>query len=147
MELRLMLISAIITIVMTAPIMMRYTNRGAFRKKSEIIIAEATAAGRVAQAILVSKSLRWGDEGNPDKLQRQARWLGTYTYTVNGKEYLHTTSSPDDLPETLSVYYPDGHPEKAISAFTYKIGAKPVFLALFPLLVWFIVYQILIRLF
>ena len=101
MDFRLMLISVVITLVITMPIMLRWINRGAYRKKSEIMIEEATKAGRVAQAILVTKSIRWGDEGNPDTLQRQARWLGTYTYTVNGTSYttaatLNSTTGDSD---------------------------------------------------
>ena len=147
MDLNLMVISAIITLAATLPITLRLTNRGSFRHKSEIIIEEAKAAGRMAQAVLVSKRIQWGDAGNPDYHQRQSVWVGTYTYTVNGKNYRHTARHPDDLPGALTVFYPDGHPEKAISEYTYKTGAKPVLLAIFPLLVWAVVYQILIRFF
>ena len=146
MEIELMLISLIIAMAITSPIAMRLAKRGAYRTKGEIIIEEAKAAGRVAQAYLVSNSYYWGNSDSPDYHQRNGGWIGTYSYTVNGKKYSHTTSSPDGLPETLTVYYPSGHPEKAISKYTYKVGAKRILLALFPVFVWVVVYQILIRL-
>ena len=143
MDLRLMLISAVITVVISAPFMMRSANRGAYQKKSEKIIADAKKAGRVAQAALVSKSIQWGEHGSPDALQRQNRMVGSYVYTIDGQRYTHTASSADDLPETLTVYYPSGHPEKAISRYTYLVGAKPVGLVMLPVIVWVVVYQIL----
>lgn len=138
-----MLISAVITVVISVPFMMHSANHGAYQKKSEKIIADARKAGRVAQAALVSKSIQWGEYGSQDSLQRQSRMVGSYVYTVHGRQYTHTASSTDDLPETLSVFYPNGHPEKAISQYTYLVGAKPVSLVMLPVIVWGIVYFVL----
>jgi hypothetical protein len=138
-----MLIVAIIMMIIIIPIMMSKNNREAFRHKSDIIIEEAMRVGRTAAGTLVGTRYLPGEPGHDNPLDRESRWLGTYVYEVHGKTYRCGVSSTNQLPQTLTVYYPAGHPEKGIAELTYIVGAKPIINTMFPVIVWGIIYLLL----
>lgn len=143
MELHLMLISAVIAIVCTMPLMMSGAKKGAYRSKNEILIEEAGRAGRVAVGTLVATRFLPGEPGHKNPLDREDRWLGTYSYEVHGKTYTCGVSTAGDLPETLTVYYPEGEPNKGITEMNASLDVKPALFGLIPVLVWAAVYWLL----
>ena len=106
MELNLMIISAVLAIVCTAPLMLSGARKGAYRTQNEILIEEATRAGRVAVGILVATRFLPGDPSHKNPLDRDDRWLGTYSYEINGKTYTCGVSTADNLPKTLRSIIP-----------------------------------------
>ncbi|MBE6658117.1 MAG: hypothetical protein E7604_06710 [Ruminococcaceae bacterium] len=143
MELHLLLISAVIAVVCTCPYLVSAAKRGAYRGNNEIIIEEAKRAGRVAVGTLVGTRYLPGEPGHKNPLDRDSRWLGTYTYEVNGKTYTLGVSTTDTLPETLTVYYPEGRPNKGITEMNASANGKQALIALIPVFVWAAVYWLL----
>ena len=143
MELNLMIISAVLAIVCTAPLMLSGARKGAYRTQNEILIEEATRAGRVAVGILVATRFLPGDPSHKNPLDRDDRWLGTYSYEINGKTYTCGVSTADNLPETLTVYYPEGKPNKGVTEMNASVSGKPALFALLPDIVWAALYWLL----
>lgn len=143
MELHLLVIALILTVIISYPFMFSAGRRGAYRQKSDIIIEDAKKNGRMAVARLVSQRFMPGDPGHKNPLDRDDRWLGTYAYEVNGKQYTCGASTTESLPETLTVYYPAGQPEKGITVMTTLVGTKPVLAVMTPVILMLIIYRIL----
>lgn len=143
MELNLMIISAVLAIVCTAPLMLSGARKGAYRTQNEILIEEATRAGRVAVGILVATRFLPGDPSHKNPLDRDDRWLGTYSYEVNGKTYTCGVSTADNLPKTLTVYYPEGKPNKGVTEMNASVSGKSALFALIPVFVWAALYWLL----
>ena len=143
MELHLLLISAVIAIVCTMPLMLSGARKGAYRTRNEILIEDAKRAGRVAEGTLVATRFLPGDPGHKNPLDRDDRWLGTYSYEVNGKTYTCGVSTTGDLPETLTVYYSKGKPNKGVTVMNESVRGTSALFAMIPVFVWAAVYWLL----
>ena len=49
----------------------------------------------------------------------------------------------DNLPETLTVYYPEGKPNKGVTEMNASVSGKPALFALIPVFVWAALYWLL----
>ena len=147
MELKAMIISTVITIIIWFPFMIRQIKRGGYKHKGDIIVEEAEKAGRIVEATLKWKRYAHGEYGHPDPLMRSETWLFAYRYTLNGRKFTYRSSSTEMPPDTLTLYYPEGKPGKAIPRGNFVIGAKPIALVLLPVFIWAAVYHITILLY
>ena len=147
MELNAMILSTIITVIISFPFMLSQIKRGGYRHKGDIIVEEASRAGRTAEATLKWKRFTPGEYGHPDPYTRSDKWLFAYQYYVNGKKYTYLSNSTEMPPDTLTLYYPAGKPGKAIPEGNFVIGAKPIFLILLPVFVWALIYHIFTMMF
>ena len=145
MELKAMVLSTVLTILIWFPFMIRQVKRGGYKHKGDIIVEEAEKAGRIVEATLKWKRYAHGEYGHPDPRMRSDTWLFAYQYTINGKKYTYRSSSTEMPPDTLTLYYTEGKPGKAIPRGDFVIGAKPIAMVLMPVLIWAAVYQLLIQ--
>jgi len=143
MELKAMVISTVITIIIWFPFMIRQIKRGGYKRKGDIIIEEAEKAGRIVEATLKWKRYAPGEYGHPDPLMRSETWLFAYRYTLNGRNYTYRSSSTEMPPDTMLLYYPEGKPHKAIPRGHFIVGAKMIALILLPVFIWAAVYHLL----
>ena len=143
MELKAMVISTVITIIIWFPFMVRQIKRGGYKRKGDIIIEEAEKAGRIVEATLKWKRFSYGEYGHPDPRIRSDTWLFAYQYTINGKKYTYRSSSTEMPPDTMLLYYPEGKPHKAIPRGHFIVGAKMITLILLPVFIWAAVYHLL----
>ncbi|MBQ7300557.1 MAG: hypothetical protein IJW77_12050 [Clostridia bacterium] len=143
MELKAMVISTVITIIIWFPFMVRQIKRGGYKRKGDIIIEEAEKAGRIVEATLKWKRFSYGEYGHPDPRIRSDTWLFAYQYTINGKKYTYRSSSTEMPPDTMLLYYPEGKPHKAIPRGHFVVGAKMITLILLPVFIWAAVYHLL----
>ena len=143
MELKAMVISTVITIIIWFPFMIRQIKRGGYKRKGDIIIEEAEKVGRIVEAKLKWKRFSYGEYGHPDPRIRSDTWLFAYQYTINGKKYTYRSSSTEMPPDTMLLYYPEGKPHKAIPLGHFVVGAKMITLILLPVFIWAAVYHLL----
>ena len=143
MELKAMVISTVITIIIWFPFMIRQTKRGGYKRKGDIIIEEAEKVGRIVEAKLKWKRFSYGEYGHPDPRIRSDTWLFAYQYTINGKKFTYRSSSTEMPPDTMLLYYPEGKPHKAIPRGHFVVGAKMITLILLPVFIWAAVYHLL----
>ena len=143
MELKAMIISTVITIIIWFPVMILQIKRGGYKRKGDIIIEEAEKAGRIVEATLKWKRFAHGEYGHPDPRIRSDTWFFAYQYTINGKKYTYRSSSTEMPPDTMLLYYPEGKPHKAIPRGHFVVGAKMITLILLPVLIWAAVYHLL----
>ena len=143
MELKAMVISTVITIIIWFPFMIRQIKRGGYKRKGDIIIEEAEKAGRIVEATLKWKRFSYGEYGHPDPRIRSDTWLFAYQYTINGKKYTYRSSSTEMPPDTMLLYYPEGKPHKAIPRGHFIVGAKMITLILLTVFIWAAVYHLL----
>ncbi len=123
--------------------MIRQIKRGGYKHKGDIIVEEAEKAGRIVEATLKWKRYAPGEYGHPDPLMRSETWLFAYRYTLNGRKFTYRSSSTEMPPDTITLYYPERKPGKAIPRGNFVVGAKPIILVLLPVFVWGFVYQML----
>ncbi len=146
MELKAMLLSAVISLIISFPFMIHQVRSGGFKHKGDIIIEEAEAAGRIVEATLKWKRYAYGEPNHPDRRLREGTWFFAYQYELNGKQYTYRSSSSEMPPDTMTLYYPKGKPGKALPRGHFIVGTKTIFLTLLPVLVWAIVYNIIVQL-
>ena len=138
-----MILSFIIALIICFPFMLLQIKRGGYKHKGDIIVEEAEAAGRTVEGYLKWKRYAPGEPNHPDRYKREGTWLFAYRYELNGKKYTYRSTSWEMPPDTITLYYPEGKPGKAIPRGNFVIGAKPIILVLLPVFVWGFVYQML----
>ena len=143
MEFKAIVLSMLITLVICFPFMVLQIKRGGYKHKGDIIIEEAEAAGRTVEAMLKWKRYAHGEYGEKDPKLRDGTWFFAYQYELYGKKYTYRSSSWDMPPDTMTLYYPEGKPGKAIPRWNFVIGSKPIILILLPVFVWAIIYNII----
>ena len=143
MEFKAMVVSAVISLIISFPFMIYQINHGGYKRKGDIIIEEAEAAGRIVEGTLKWKRYAHGEPNHPDRLKREGTWIFAYQYELNGKQYTYRSSSSDMPPDTLTLYYPNGKPGKALPRGHHIVGAKPIFLTLLPVFVWALLYHLM----
>ena len=143
MEFKAMVLSAIISLIISFPFMIYQIKRGGYKRKGDIVIEEAEAAGRIVEATLKWKRYAHGEPNHPDRLQREGTWLFAYQYELDGKQYTYRSSSSEMPPDTLTLYYPKGKPGKALPRGHFIVGAKPILMTLLPVFVWVVAYHLM----
>lgn len=113
--------------------------------KSTRIVREAKEAGRV-----VTASLKWhkylsGDAGADSLYKRRAKYWVTYVYEVDGKAYKYRRTIRNTPPETIELYYPEDHPEKAIAEGESILGFQYVFVCSIPLIIAVVLYHLVFK--
>ena len=113
--------------------------------KSDEIIRDAKAAGRVVPAELERNVFVCGDMSSNEYRMRRHKYSVCYKYSVKGVLYHYSRMITGEPPTTLTLYYPEGHPEKAIAEFEKVADVKYSFLCLLPFIVFAIVYFVFFR--
>ena len=111
------------------------------RPKAEMIVRDAMRDGRIAEASLVSKRAILRTPGAARSRDRRDRWAVRYVYTVGGREYRFTGIAESFPANRVTLYYPPGHPEKAIPAGSDQAGARvmiwfPIMAGVFLFFYW-----------
>lgn len=113
--------------------------------KSTRIIREAKASGRVVIAYLKWHKYLVGDAGADSLYKRRAKYWVTYVYEVDGQAYKYRRTILSTPPETIELYYPENHPEKAIAEGESILGFQYVFVCSIPLIIAVILYHLVFK--
>ena len=84
MDLKAMVLSAVISLIISFPFMIYQVRSGGFKRKGDIIIEEAEAAGRIVEATLKWKRYAYGEPNHPDRRLREGTWFFAYQYAGQG---------------------------------------------------------------
>ena len=136
-------LSLIAALVVSLPIISIGRKKG-MEPEGQRIVREARKAGRVVQATLEKSRYVPGAGGAPDPRQREDRYWLTYRYTVDGVSYTWRTQAvvhADAPPETLTLYYPAGRPDKAVPAGSSRQGVGFGLRILLPFILFFVFYH------
>lgn len=139
-----MFLSLIAALVVSVPIV-SIGRRSGIEPEGQRIVREAKKAGRVACGTLQS-SFRSPGTGSKDRRERRDLYWLTYSYTVDGVSYTYRTEAEitgETPPETLSLYYPEGRPDKAVPAGSNKKGVGFSLWILLPFVLWFLFYRVI----
>ena len=122
-------LSYICTAVIIIPALLIARFRFGLRPKGEQIVRDAIRDGRTAEAVLVSKRAILRTVGAARTKDRRDRWAVRYVYYVDGTEYYFNGISENFPENRATLYYPPGHPEKAVPGKSGDPG--------FRVLIWF----------
>mgnify|MGYP000018258242 FL=1 len=142
MDLVRMLIAAAAALVIGIPFLLA-TRR--VRPAGEKMAREAWRQGRVAEGVLADKVYLPPDMGAQNSRLRQNRWRVRYDYEVDGVAYSYKCTLGAPVPERVSLYYPEGRPDRAEiwGAVQRRRGPAYTLRALVPVAVWAAVYWLL----
>lgn len=145
MDMGRLMLSALAAAILTLPFTVFLFKSGKIRLKSEIIVEEAKKSGRIAQAVLEKSRRSRGDSTSRKARERKEIWMVTYGYEVAGRSYKFRSRLGSVPPDQLELYYPQGHPERAIPE-GYRIqGSRYTALMLLPLILWVFFYHFVFR--
>ena len=129
-EMKRYVVSCLCTMAVFVPLLLILRLRFGLRPESEMIVDDAKRHGRVARATLIRKNAVLRTTGSRNGRDMKDRWAVRYEYVVDGIVY-HFKGISGSFPEnTLTLYYPDGHPEKAIPETLSRAGWR--IMILFP---------------
>ena len=109
--------------------------------KSDKIVREAKEAGRVVLANLTHSRFLVGDPSAKEWRERHHKYRVHYEYEVGGKKYSYCRTFMSEPPETLTLYYPENKPQKAIAEGEYLPGTKYIAICSIPLVMAVILYH------
>ena len=109
--------------------------------KSDKIVREAKEAGRVVTATLESSRFLVGDPTAKEWRQRRNKYRVRYKYEVDGRQYTYRRTIMNEPPETLTLYYPENKPQKAIVEGEYILGLKYCIICSIPFIVAVILHN------
>lgn len=136
------LLSAVITAVLTAVVLLRFP----VKKKGQALKEKAIAHGFVAVAHLISsRDTSVIDEGRNDFRHTEISFRAVYEYEVNGRVYRVKAVLNRLPPASITVYYPGGDPHKVFLDGYEPNGALPALLGLLPLVFMAAIYHLLGR--
>lgn len=145
MDMKRLILSALAAAVLTIVFAVPLYRSGKVRKKSEIIVEEAKKSGRRVPAVLEQSRHSIGDSTSRKARERKEVWMVTYRYEAAGKSYRFRGKAGSVPPERLELYYPEGHPERAIPEGYEIEGGRYTALMLLPLILWVLFYYFVFR--
>lgn len=138
------LLAFAITVVLWAPIAVVLAKHGVYVSRSEIIVKEAKAAGRVVEAVIESHASLYYDPEDRGKVGGRDVVRVKYVYEVDGCKYKWVESfSSYTVPETRTLYYEAGKPKKAIPEDCLIMGSKAMIATITPVIIWAVVMSVL----
>ena len=145
MEMGKLILSALIALVLAVPFHLLMAKLGLGKSKGDRMKQEAKKAGRMVTGHLTrsTRSAYMPDE--PDYEKRRSLWHVTYTYTVNGTEYRYRAGidARETPPGEIRLFYPKGHPEKAIAEGEQRHDGRDLSLVLLPVILWAVIYHLI----
>ncbi len=95
-----------------------------FTPKGQRVIESAKAEGRMLTAVLTKKKYIVGSHERGDsKIHREDHYNCVYEYSVGEKKCRYRCTTYDRPSDTITLYYPEGRPDKAIATSTDMIGS------------------------
>lgn len=137
------LYALIAALAVSLPVALAVTHRG-LTTAGERIVREARRAGRTATATLQSSRFLLGDPTKDLRRRRNSYWV-SYQYQVDGVDYVYRARTLSDPPQTITLYYPEGHPDQAVPESDRTPGKAYSFWTFLPLILWAAFYYLLSR--
>lgn len=146
-EMNRYVMSCLCTMAVFVPLLLILRFRFGLRPESEMIVQAAKRHGRVVRGTLIRKNALLRTTGSRNSRDGKDRWTVRYEYVVGGRVY-HFKGISDAFPEnSVMLYYPEGHPEKAIPETFTRAGWRimimyPAAAAVFLFFYWVVFSRI-----
>ena len=150
MDLTRVLLAAVLTVPLGFVIAILVRKGRILRRKE--LIREAERNGRVATARKLWEKVQAGDPASKQPDLREKAYMAQYLYFAEGRQYACGARNRADPgaprwssrpPETLRVYWPAGHPERAIYTAEQPSDLDGAVSALTMVAVFLLLYRLL----
>ena len=149
MDMKSMILATIIAIILWIPKYIKLHSKGQLKTDADKIKESAIKEGRTIIAPLV-KTVWRPDHHNSDtpyaeiQHDNQHRYMGLYSFTIDGIKYNKWISIAYEPPAQLTFYWPQNKPSKAFSDYSTPISMNMVGMSTGLIFTWIVIYWILV---